>query len=822
MTSLLIAAVTIGIVWVLAFIGAPLLVWTGLLAAVIVAGAATGALGPVGLGITGVVFAVFAFFCVKPLRAAVVTRPIFAGFKKVLPEMSSTEREALEAGDVWWEAEMFKGRPDWNRLLDFPCTRLTEEEQAFLDNECETLCAMVDDWHIDFEAREVPKEVMDYIRAHGFLAMLIPKEHGGLGFSAVAQSAVVTKLASKSIAVAVTVMVPNSLGPGELLVHYGTSEQQKYWLPKLVSGEEIPCFGLTGPEVGSDATAMPDTGVVTYGEYEGKRTLGIRLNFSKRWITLAPIATVVGLAFKLEDPEGLLGDQSKTEYGITCALIPANQAGVEIGRRHYPGSSFMNGPIFGKDVFIPIDWIIGGPEKAGGGWRMLVECLSAGRGISLPALGVAAGQTAYRMTGAYSRIRRQFKLAIGKFEGVQEASGRIAGLTYTLESMRLLTASGVDHCAPSVVTAIAKYHMTEIMRRIVLDAMDIHAGRGVQQGPRNYLAAGYKAAPIAITVEGANILTRNLMIFGQGAIRCHPHVFPEMEAAREDDLGAFDHELWSHVGYSVNRGVRAFTLGLTGARLAKSPKNGPLADYYRQVERMSASLAFVSDVTMGMLGGDLKRKERLSARLGDVLSQLYIASSVLWYYVDQGEREDHVAHARWALDNCLAEIHKAFDGFFANFPNRVVGRFMRFIVLPFGRSYREPSDALTGELAEALMEPSRLRDELTALVYINGGKDDAIGRIEHTYSLLLRAEKPYLKYYKALSSGTLNGDTPADKIDDAVKQGVLTAEEGAIVAEYDTARYDAIQTDDFPADYIAQFAVATSHADVQPEHRQVA
>lgn len=822
MTSLIIAVIAVAAVWVLAYTGAPLIAWTGVLAVAFAASALTGFLGPVGLSVLGAVLVGFAFFTLKPLRKSLVTAPIFAGFKKVLPEMSETEREALEAGDVWWEAEMFRGRPNWNQLHEFPCTPLTDEEQNFLDNQVETLCSMVDDWEIEFESRDIPEPVMAYIREQGFLAMLIPKEHGGLGFSAVAQSAVVTKIATKSIAVAVTVMVPNSLGPGELLVHYGTPEQQKKWLPRLVTGEEIPCFGLTGPEVGSDATAMPDNGVVCYGEYNGERTLGIRLNFSKRWITLAPIATVVGLAFKLQDPEGLLGDKSKQDYGITCALIPADTPGVEIGKRHYPGSAFMNGPIFGQDVFIPIDWIIGGPQKAGGGWRMLVECLSAGRGISLPALAAAAGQAAYRMTGAYGRVRRQFKLAIGKFEGVQEASGRIGGLTYTLESMRLLTASGVDHCAPSVVTAMAKYHMTEMMRRIIIDAMDIHSGRGVQQGPRNYLASAYKAVPIAITVEGANILTRNLMIFGQGAIRCHPHVFPEMEAARNNDLKAFDTELWSHIGYSVNRGARALTLGLTGAKLAKTPVDHALKDYYRQLERMSASLAFVSDVTMGMLGGDLKRKERLSARLGDVLSQLYIASGVLWYFRHQGERDDHVAHARWALDNCLAEIDKAFNGFFANFPNRLAARLMRFVVFPFGRPYREPADTLTGELADSMMEPSRLRDELTSLVYINGGPEDAIGRMEHTFELCLRAETPYLKYFKALSAGKLSGNSPAEKLDDAVKQNVLTPDERDLVAEYDAARYDAIQTDAFPKEYVAQFAVTTSHTEVEEDQRQVA
>jgi acyl-CoA dehydrogenase len=822
MNTLIITLVTIAAIWALAFVGAPLLAWTAAVGVVLVAGVATGWLGPVGSIVLGLLFVGMAFFCIAPLRRTLVSKGIFEGFKRVLPEMSSTEREALEAGDVWWEAEMFRGRPEWKKLLDFPRTQLTNEEQRFLDNECEALCKLVDDWQIDFELRDIPEPVMRYIQDNRFFAMLIPKEHGGLGFSAVAQSAVVTKIATKSIATAVTVMVPNSLGPGELLVHYGTPEQQKQWLPGLVSGKEIPCFGLTGPEVGSDATAMADNGVVCFDEINGKRVLGVRLNFSKRWITLAPIATVIGLAFKLRDPDGLLGDKSKSDYGITCALIPARHPGVEIGRRHFPGSAFMNGPIFGKDVFIPIDWIIGGPEMAGRGWRMLVECLSAGRGISLPALGAAAGQVAYRMTGAYGRIRRQFRLAIGKFEGVQEATGRIAGLTYTLESMRLLTASAVDHCAPSVVTAIAKYHMTEMMRRIINDGMDVHSGRGVQQGPRNYMAAGYKSAPIAITVEGANILTRNLMIFGQGAIRCHPYVFPEMEAARKNDLIDFDKQLWSHVGYSINRGVRALTLGLTGARLAPKPMSGEMSRYFQQLERMSASLAFVSDVTMGMLGGELKRKERLSARLGDVLSQLYIASSVIKYYLDEGARPDHLAHARWALDNCLAEIDVAFDGFFANFPNRLVGRFMRFMVFPLGRPYRAPSDALTGELADMIMEPSQLRDTLTSLVFVNGGRDDAVGRMEYTFDLLLKAEKPYLKYFKALSADQLSGDTIEAKIADAVAKKVITEEEGRLVAEYDQARYDAIQTDDFPKSYIAQLAALQSHDDVTEMARQVA
>ncbi|MGH8444702.1 MAG: acyl-CoA dehydrogenase, partial [Solimonas sp.] len=527
--------------WVLAFIGSPLIIWTVGAALLIAALGLTGSIGPATLLVASGVFIVVALVLnVLPLRRAILSNWIFALFKKVQPEMSSTEREVLESGDIWWEAEMFRGRPDWEKLLSFQYTRLTAEEQSFLDKDCEELCKLCDDWKIEYEQKDLPKAAWDYIARKRFFAMLIKKEYGGLGFSANAQSAVVTKLATKSITLAVTVMVPNSLGPGELLMHYGTDAQRKQWLPGLVDGTQIPCFGLTGPEVGSDATAMPDVGYVGYGEHEGQKVLGIRLTFSKRYITLAPVATVVGLAFKLRDPDGLLGDKSKVDYGITCALVPASHPDVHIGRRHYPGAAFMNGTIVGRDVFVPLDAIIGGPQMAGKGWRMLSECLSAGRGISLPALSTAAGQIGYRMTGVYARFRRQFKVSVGKFEGVQEATGRIGGFAYTLEAMRVMTASAVEHCAPSVATAMAKYHMTELMRKVINDGMDVLGGKGIQQGPRNFMATGYKATPVAITVEGANILTRNLMIYGQGAIRCHKYVFPEMEAARADDVVRFD------------------------------------------------------------------------------------------------------------------------------------------------------------------------------------------------------------------------------------------------------------------------------------------
>jgi acyl-CoA dehydrogenase len=821
---MLIAIVSILAAWVLAYIGAPLFVWTLAVGAGIGALYAIGVLGTAGLIVALVVFTPLALVLTVPaIRRAVLSRPIFGAFKAVLPEMSSTEREALEAGDVWWEAELFRGRPDWSKLLDFPYTKLTGEETRFLNNEVEEVCKMVDDWKCEFEDKDLSPEVWQYLKDKGFFAMLIKKEFGGLGFSSAAQSAVVTKLATKSITLAVTVMVPNSLGPGELLMYYGTPEQQKQWLPGLIKGTELPCFGLTGPEAGSDATAMPDTGTVCYGEHEGKKVLGLMLDFEKRYITLAPVATVVGLAFKLRDPDGLLGDKTKVDYGITCALIPARHPGVLIGRRHYPGAAFHNGPIFGKDVFIPIDWIIGGPKMAGKGWRMLVECLSAGRGISLPALATAAGQSAYRMVGAYARIRRQFKIAIGKFEGVQEATGRIAGNAYALEAMRWLTASAVDHCAPSVVTAIAKYHMTELMRRVVIDSMDVLSGRGIQQGPRNTLATAYRATPVAITVEGANILTRNLMIFGQGAIRCHPHVFPEMEAARTDDLVSFDEHFFGHVGSVINRMVRSFTLGITGARIARSPMEGPLAPYFRQMERMSAALYFASNVTMLTLGGKLKFKERLSARLGDVLSQLYIASSVLKYCIVNGQTEQDLLHARWAAGHAFAEIYKAFDEFCGNFPMPGVGPFLRFTIFPLGRPYREPSDTLNARVADMMMEQTELRDRLSWLVFTNGGPHDAVGRIEHAWKLLQKAEPAYNKYYKLMNKEEIAGDTAEARLADAVNRKLLTRQEADLVTEFDRARLDVIQTDHFTAGYIlGNYAEKADVVDLSSRRAQVA
>ncbi|KAB7627497.1 acyl-CoA dehydrogenase [Alkalilimnicola sp. S0819] len=789
----------------LMYIGVPLLVWSAALALYFVALLATGTIGWLGFGIAVLLLAPpLLLLNVPQWRRQLVSARLFGPFRKALPPMSDTEREALEAGDTWWESDLFRGKPDWHKLLEeTPYTRLSAEERSFIDNEVEELCAMLDEDSIVREDHDLPPKVWEFIKEKGFFSLIIPKEYGGKRFSSLAQSTIVAKIASRSISAAVTVMVPNSLGPGELLMHYGTEEQKQYWLPRLADGREVPCFALTGPDVGSDAGSMPDYGVVCKGLHEGEEVLGVRLNFTKRYITLAPVATVLGLAFKLHDPDGLMGD--KEELGITCALIPANHPGVEIGTRHFPmGLAFMNGPIRGQDVFIPLDWIIGGPRMAGRGWRMLVECLSVGRAISLPALGTAAGKVSYRMTGAYARIRRQFKLPIGKFEGVQEAMARIGGMTYRLEASRVLTASAGDlGVKPSVVSAIAKYHMTEMMRTTLNDAMDIHGGRAIIYGERNYLGYGYQAIPVGITVEGANILTRNLMIFGQGAIRCHPYVFPEMEAARRNDLTAFDKLLFSHIGYSVNRGTRSLLLGLTAGRLARAPASGPTAGYYRQLERMSSALAFVSDVAMGVLGGDLKRKERLSARLGDVLSHLYLASAVLKFHHQAGEPADERAYVAWAVEDSLYQIWRAFDEFFQNFPNRLIAGFLRALVFPLGRPYKPVRDRIGQQVAEAMMQSGGVRDRITAESYWGRDADDVTGRMERTFTLLEQVEPLYNRFNKAVAKGQVEGLEFEQRLEDALRQGLIKAEEAEQLREYEAARYDAIITDAFEPEQLA-------------------
>ncbi len=748
------------------------------------------------------VIAVVVILAVPDIRRSLVTKPIFAVFKKILPPLSDTEREAMEAGDVWWDGDLFKGNPDWAKLHAIPKPQLSVEEQAFLDNEVETLLQMLDDYKIVNETRDLPKPVWDYIKGNGFFAMIIPKSFGGREFSAIANSTIVSRIATRSLTAAVTVMVPNSLGPGELLMHYGTQEQKDRWLPGLAAGTEVPCFALTGPEAGSDAGGIPDTGVVCKGMHEGAEVLGIRLNWDKRYITLAPVATVLGLAFKLSDPDKLMGD--KEELGITCALIPVSHPGVQIGDRHFPmNMAFMNGTTFGQDVFIPLDWIIGGPSFAGRGWRMLVECLSAGRGISLPALGTATGHLATRMTGAYAYVRQQFGMSIGKFEGVQESLGRIGGLTYSLEAMRVMTAGAIDlKLSPSVVTAIAKYHMTEMSRTLLNDSFDIHAGRAIQCGPKNYLAHGYMGVPISITVEGANILTRNLMIFGQGATRCHPYVLKELEAAANPDAQAgllqFDGLLLKHVGFALGNTFGALFQGLTVGAFNSSPVGGDTAKYYKQLSRMSKALALSADFSMLMLGGDLKRKEMLSARLGDVLSHLYMASAVLKFYEDNGRQVADLPFVHYSVQRNLYEIGRAFAGFFSNFPHGFVGGLLKTLIFPFGISYQMADDDISMQISEALLKPSVIRDRLTHLCYLGASKDDPTGSMEQAFVAVHNAQPLMKKIYAAQKEGKIARKLPLDQtIAKALELQVLTDAEAKQLDEMNALRFDAISVDSF-------------------------
>ncbi|WP_394144623.1 acyl-CoA dehydrogenase [Vibrio atypicus] len=740
------------------------------------------------------------------LRQKWVSDPAFKMFKKVLPPLSSTEKEAMEAGSVWWDGELFSGHPDFTKLHQYPTPTLTAEEQAFMNNELETLLAMLDDHKIVKEDRDLPPEVWEFLRKERFFSLIISKEYGGREFSSLANSTIVSRIATRSISTAVSVMVPNSLGPGELLSHYGTQEQKDYWLPRLADGTDIPCFALTGPEAGSDAGGIPDDGIVCYGEHEGKEVLGIRLNWNKRYITLAPVATVLGLAFKMYDPDGLMGD--KKELGITCALIPADHEGVEIGERHDPlGLAFMNGPTRGNDVFIPMEWLIGGQDYAGKGWRMLVECLSAGRGISLPALGTAMGHLTARTTGAYAYVRKQFGMSIGKFEGVAEALGRIGGLTYLLEASRTLTTTSLDlKEKPGIVTAIAKYHMTEMARTILDDSMDIHSGRAIQDGPMNYLAAPYLGIPVAITVEGANILTRNLMIFGQGATRCHPYVLKEMEAAANPDekQGAkeFDDLLFKHIGHAMKNTFGAFGAALTGSRFIKANMSGPTQKYYKEMTRLSRALAVSADIAMATLGGDLKRKEMISARLGDVLAYLYMASAALKKYEDEGRQQQDLDYVHYAVQHCLYNAAQALQDAFTNYPQKAVGRLLKGLIFPLGNHYEKPSDNLTVKLAESLMTPGAHRDRLTHLCYIGKEEDDSVGLMENAFIAMYNVKGLERKLMRAAKEGKVaRKGLLKDRLAQALEANVLTQDEVDQVVAADQLRYKAIQVDHFSHDF---------------------
>ena len=786
-------------------------VFTAVAAAALVLATAIGALGGLAAVLLwGAFLAGAALFNVRALRHRFVAAPVLKYVRATLPPMSETERTAIEAGTVWWEAEMFRGDPDWKTLLGYDEARLSDAERAFLDGPTDELCRMIDDWEITHERNALPEDVWRFIRDERFLGMVIPEAHGGLGFSATGHAAVVTKIASRSVSGGVAVMVPNSLGPAELLLHYGTDEQKAHYLPRLAVGDEIPCFALTGPYSGSDAGAMNDFGIVCRQVHEGEEKLGLRITWEKRYITLSPVATLLGLAFKAYDPDGLLGGEE--ELGITCALIPTTTPGVEIGRRHFPlNQAFMNGPNSGRDVFVPMDWIIGGQPMLGQGWRMLMESLSVGRGVSLPSMGVASGKSVSRYVGAYARIRRQFGLPVGKFEGIEEVLGRSAALTYTMDAGRRLTTAALDAGEkPSVVSAIIKHYNTETMRTVINDGMDVIGGKGICMGPSNFLGRAYQAIPVGITVEGANILTRSLIVFGQGAIRCHPWLMKEMEAAslpnRREAIENFDEALSGHIGYAIGNGARTLFHGLTKSRFANAPHAGETAKYYRRLGRMSAGYAFLADFAMLTLGGGLKRKEMLSGRFADGLSNMYMASAVLKRYEDTGRPAADRALMEWSVRHCLFETQCALDQILRNFPSTAVGIALRAIVFPLGRRYRTPNDRLTKACAAILLEDGEARERLTDGIFVSDDEHDVTGSIEHAFRLVLAADPAERKIRAARRKQPWGVDRQT-WLQQLVAEGVITKEESELVESAAVATRRVIDVDDFPNEVLQGGAV---------------
>ncbi|MDH5572678.1 MAG: acyl-CoA dehydrogenase [Gammaproteobacteria bacterium] len=731
-----------------------------------------------------------------------ISEPLLKIFRRVTPRMSQTEREALDAGSVWWDGELFSGRPKWQKLRQLPAPVLTAEEQAFVDGPVEELCNLLNDWEITDEKHDLPPAAWQFIKDKGFFGLIIPKSYGGLDYSALAHSAVVMKIATRSITAAVSVMVPNSLGPAKLLLEYGTEEQKDHYLPRLAKGLEVPCFALTSPHAGSDAGGIPDYGIVCRQDFQGQKdVLGMRLTWEKRYITLGPVASLLGLAFKLYDPDHLLGD--KEHLGITLALIPTDTEGVNIGRRHNPlNIPFMNGPNSGNDVFVPLDWIIGGQARIGQGWRMLMECLADGRSISLPALSTGAGKLASRSVGAYARVRRQFKIPIGRFEGVEEALTRIGGYTYMMDAARTLTALALDRGEkPSVISAIVKYHLTENMRRVVNDAMDVLGGAGICLGPRNIMGRVYQSIPISITVEGANILTRTMIIFGQGAIRSHPYIFKELEAMGDEDpeqsLAKFDRALFGHIRFFIMNSMRALFHGLTSSLFIFCRGPGQTLRYYQHLTRMSAAFALVTDVALMTLGGSLKRREKLSARLGDVLSHLYLASAVLKRFEDQNCPKSDRALLHWSCKTSLNEIQKAFDGLLHNFPNRPLAFWLRWMIFPLGRHFSPPGDKLGHKLAEQLLIPSNSRDRLTDGIYLPQTKGEAMADLEDALDKVIKADHAERKLYKEIKDYKTDFTGLEGMIKAGLAQGILSEQDAELIRAADIARTEVIRVDDF-------------------------
>ena len=743
-----------------------------------------------------IILAAFALGSIEPLRKNLLTKFLFKIAKKSMPVMSKTEREALEAGTVTWEGDLFSGAPDFNVLLSLPTTKLTKEEQAFIDGPTTALCRMINDWDITHNLMDLPEEIWQFIKDNGFLGMIIPKRYGGLEFSATAQMSVIVKLYGLSISVATTVSVPNSLGPAELLLKYGTNEQKDYYLPRLANGREIPCFALTGPTAGSDAASIPDKGIVSYQSHNGTKVLGIKLTWNKRYITLCPVATVIGLAFRLYDPENLLGDTY--DLGISCALIPADTKGVISGRRHFPlNIAFMNGPTQGNNVFVPIDCLIGGAKMAGHGWRMLMECLSAGRAISLPSSASGGAQAVALASGAYARVRKQFNQPISKFEGIEEPLARIAGHTYIIDAALTMAAAAIDQGEkPAVAGAILKYHTTEFARLIALDAMDIHGGKGICLGPNNYIGRGYQGSPIGITVEGANILSRSLIIFGQGALRCHPYVFKEMESIKSNDLSGFDKAIWGHCSFVFANFAKSILFSITDAHFSNSP-SGDTRRYYQLINRYSSNLAFLADFSMIKLGGELKRKEKISARLGDVLSNLYLVSAVLKRFHEDGELISDLPILNWCCQQLFYKCEEAIFGIIANFPGRISRLVLKIILLPLGQKRNKPSDKLGHELATLLTVPSSARKRLSRLTFYEAIENCPLGCLEEAFNKICDVEELDKIVLKAVKLRKINKDTKFDQIIEALEQHLISKDESVRLLEAESLRQKVIAVDDF-------------------------
>ncbi|WP_058529088.1 acyl-CoA dehydrogenase [Legionella londiniensis] len=751
--------------------------------------------GLIGQSVLWLLAGVFLIGVVKPLRCFLFSRHLFKLAKSSIPKISATEREALEAGMVGWEGELFSGTPELDELFRIPNGLLTDEEMSFINGPVNELCRMIDDWDITHNLADLPPEVWEYVKSQGFLGMIIPKEYGGLGFSATAQKTVLSILYGRSITLASTVAVPNSLGPAELLLKYGTSSQKNYYLPRLADGREIPCFALTAPDAGSDAASISDTGIITKRRINGEEVTGILLNWNKRYITLAPVATIIGLAFRLFDPDNVLG--KGYDVGISCALIPADTKGVSRGRRHFPlNIVFQNGPTQGRNVFIPLSYLIGGEKMAGSGWRMLMECLSVGRAISLPSSALGGAQAASLASGAYSRIRKQFNQPICKFEGIEEPLSRIAGYTYIIDSALAMTTAAIDQGAKSgIAGAILKYHTTELARKISLDAMDIHGGKGICLGPNNYLGRGYQGAPISITVEGANILTRNLIIFGQGAIRCHPYVFQEMESIQTNNVEAFEEAFWQHVSFFLANFTKSIIFGFADNQFAI--KSTPLQQYYRLLRGYSSQLAFLSDFAMMTLGANLKRKESISARLGDVLSNLYLLSGVLHHYHCAGEPEDELPLLHWSCQYLLNQCEQAVKGVICNFPVRWARPILKICLQPLGLRRILPSDNLAHQLAQLLTRPNEVRANLTRYVFQENRENCPVGQLEDVFQKLCHAEPLEKKLSQAVKAGMLQSLSVLEQINEAQEQGILSKEETEYLQEIERLRQKVIAVDDF-------------------------